>query len=398
MQYNYPDSNGRYGLYGGRYLSETLFEKLIQIETAFKFHYFSDPFQSRFKSLLKDYAGRETPLYFAENLTKTIGGPDIYIKREDLNHTGAHKITNALGQALLAKAMGFNKVIAETGAGQHGVATATAAALLGLECTVFMGVSDMKRQAPNVSRMRLLGATLMPVSIGLGTLKDATNAAISYWTNNSEDAFYIIGSAIGPHPYPYMVRTFQSVIGRETKVQCQEKTGRLPDALVACIGGGSNAIGLFHPFIDDKSVALYGIEASGHGLATDFHAASLTKGTDGILHGAYMKILQGPEGNIKEAHSISAGLDYPGVGPEHCHLHAIKRVTYESATDSEAVMAFKQLTRLEGIMPALESAHAVAGALRIAKNYTTDQILVIGLSGRGDKDLDHILKEDSQHE
>jgi tryptophan synthase beta chain len=342
--------------------------------------------------LLKDYVGRETPLYYAENLTKHAGGAKIYLKREDLNHTGAHKINNAIGQALLAVRMGKRKIVAETGAGQHGVATATACALLNLECIIFMGAEDIKRQKLNVFRMELLGAKVVGVKSGSATLKDAVNEALRYWVSNVEDTHYILGSVTGPHPFPTIVRDFQSVIGKETKRQHLEKEGRLPDALVACIGGGSNSIGMFHPFIEDASVQLYGVEAAGLGIDTDRHAASLTKGKPGVLHGAYMYLLQDEHGQVQEAHSISAGLDYPGVGPEHSYLRDIGRVHYDAISDEEALEGLKLLSKFEGITPALESAHAVAYALKLAPTMKKDQTIVVCLSGRGDKDV-HTVKE-----
>jgi tryptophan synthase beta chain len=347
---------------------------------------------------LKDYVGRESPLYYAERLSEKAGGAKIYLKREDLNHTGAHKINNTIGQALLTKRMGKKKVVAETGAGQHGVATATVCALLDLECVVFMGKEDVKRQELNVFRMELLGAKVVSVDQGRGTLKDAVNEALRYWVANVEDTHYILGSAMGPHPFPQIVRDLQSVIGRETKQQMLDKEGRLPDAVVACIGGGSNAIGMFHPFIDDRGVRLVGVEASGHGIPSGEHAASLNEGSIGILHGAKMHLLQDEAGQVQEAYSISAGLDYPGIGPEHSHLKNIERAEYEHVTDEEALEAFKLLSHTEGIIPALESAHAVSHAVKMAAGMSPDETLVICLSGRGDKDVAQIKAREEGRE
>ncbi|WP_433958306.1 tryptophan synthase subunit beta [Cytobacillus horneckiae] len=386
----YPDDKGQFGIYGGRYVPETLMQAILQLEAEYKKALADPAFQTELNTLLTDYVGRETPLYFAENLTNYAGGAKIYLKREDLNHTGAHKINNSLGQALLTKRMGKKKVVAETGAGQHGVATATACALLNLECIIFMGEEDIKRQQLNVFRMEMLGAKVVGVNSGSSTLKDAVNEALRYWVTNVEDTHYILGSAMGPHPFPMMVRDFQSVIGKETKEQFQHKEGKLPDAVVACIGGGSNSIGMFYPFINDESVRLYGVEAAGLGLDTDKHAASLTKGTPGVLHGALMYLLQDEHGQIQEAHSISAGLDYPGIGPEHCYLKEIGRVTYDSITDDEALSALQLLCKTEGIIPALESAHAIAYALKLAPTMNNQESMVICLSGRGDKDVDAV--------
>lgn len=386
----YPDDKGQFGIYGGRYVPETLMQAILQLEAEYKKALADPAFQTELNTLLTDYVGRETPLYFAENLTNYAGGAKIYLKREDLNHTGAHKINNSLGQALLTKRMGKKKVVAETGAGQHGVATATACALLNLECIIFMGEEDIKRQQLNVFRMEMLGAKVVGVNSGSSTLKDAVNEALRYWVTNVEDTHYILGSAMGPHPFPMMVRDFQSVIGKETKEQFQHKEGKLPDAVVACIGGGSNSIGMFYPFINDKSVRLYGVEAAGLGLDTDKHAASLTKGTPGVLHGALMYLLQDEHGQIQEAHSISAGLDYPGIGPEHCYLKEIGRVNYDSITDDEALSALQLLCKTEGIIPALESAHAIAYALKLAPTMNKQESMVICLSGRGDKDVDAV--------
>ncbi|MEH7451060.1 tryptophan synthase subunit beta [Gottfriedia acidiceleris] len=390
--YTLPDVKGHFGMYGGKYIPETLVQAITELEEAYS-NIKDDPtFNEEIESLLKDYVGRQTPLYFAENLTKHANGANIYLKREDLNHTGAHKINNAIGQALLAIRMGKRKIVAETGAGQHGVATATVCALLNLECVIFMGAEDVRRQELNVFRMELLGAKVISVESGSATLKDAVNEALRYWVANVDDTHYLLGSVMGPHPFPMMVRDFQSVIGKETRQQFLAKEGKLPDAVVACIGGGSNAIGMFHPFITDKSVKLFGVEAAGHGINTDKQAASLTKGVPGVLHGALMYLLQDEDGQIQEAHSISAGLDYPGVGPEHCYLKDIERVKYESITDEEALEAFQLLARLEGIIPALESAHAVAYAIKLAATMQKDENLVICLSGRGDKDV-HTVRE-----
>ncbi|MED3572245.1 tryptophan synthase subunit beta [Cytobacillus praedii] len=385
--YSLPDERGHYGMYGGKFVPETLMQAIVELEAAFKKAMEDDQFKGELQVLLKDYVGRETPLYFAKRLTKYANGAKMYLKREDLNHTGAHKINNSLGQALLATRMGKKKIVAETGAGQHGVATATACALLNLDCIIFMGAEDIRRQQLNVFRMELLGAKVISVNTGSATLKDAVNEALRYWVSNVEDTHYILGSVMGPHPFPMIVRDFQSVIGMETRQQYLEKEGSLPEAVVACIGGGSNAMGMIYPFINDESVRLYGVEAAGLGLETNKHAASLTKGRPGILHGAFMYLLQDPYGQIQEAHSISAGLDYPGVGPEHSYLKDIGRVQYESITDKEALDALKLLSQLEGIIPALESAHAVAYALKLAQTMNADEGLVVCLSGRGDKDM-----------
>ncbi|KYG95816.1 tryptophan synthase subunit beta [Paenibacillus jamilae] len=387
-----PDSNGRFGTFGGRFVPETLMNALIELEESYR-KYADDPeFKAELNGLLKDYSGRETPLYYAERLSQYLGGAKIYLKREDLNHTGAHKINNALAQGLLAKRMGKQKVIAETGAGQHGVATATVAALLGLECKVFMGEEDTVRQQLNVFRMQLLGAEVIPVTSGTRTLKDAGNEALRYWVSHVHDTFYILGSAVGPHPYPMMVRDFQRVIGDETRRQILEKEGRLPDVIVAAIGGGSNAIGMFYPFIEDQGVALIGVEAAGKGVETEFHAATMTKGTQGVFQGSMSYLLQDEYGQVQPAHSISAGLDYPGVGPEHSYLKDIERAKYVPITDQEALDALQLLCRTEGILPALESAHAVAQVVKLAPTLTADDIIVICLSGRGDKDVDSIIK------
>ncbi|MEH7348066.1 tryptophan synthase subunit beta [Gottfriedia acidiceleris] len=390
--YTLPDVKGHFGMYGGKYIPETLVQAITELEEAYSKIKDDPAFNEEIERLSKDYVGRQTPLYFAENLTKHANGANIYLKREDLNHTGAHKINNAIGQALLAIRMGKRKIVAETGAGQHGVATATVCALLNLECVIFMGAEDVRRQELNVFRMELLGAKVISVESGSATLKDAVNEALRYWVANVDDTHYLLGSVMGPHPFPMMVRDFQSVIGKETRQQFLAKNGKLPDAVVACIGGGSNAIGMFHPFIMDESVKLFGVEAAGHGIHTDKQAASLTKGVPGVLHGALMYLLQDEDGQIQEAHSISAGLDYPGVGPEHCYLKDIERVKYESITDEEALEAFQLLARLEGIIPALESAHAVAYAIKLAATMKKDENLVICLSGRGDKDV-HTVRE-----
>jgi tryptophan synthase beta chain len=383
---NYPDQKGHFGSYGGTYVGETLIPALIELEKAYR-KYIHDPdFNQAFQRLLKHYVGRPTPIYHAERLSRLQGGAAIYLKREDLAHTGAHKINNTLGQALLARWMGKTKLIAETGAGQHGVATATVAALFGMECTVFMGTEDVKRQAPNVQRMELLGARVVPVDSGTATLKDAMNEAMRYWVGAVEDTFYVIGSVAGPHPYPAMVRDFQKVIGEEAREQFLEETGGLPDVLIACVGGGSNAMGLFYPFLDDP-VEIIGVEAAGFGIETDKHAATLGHGTVGVLHGSKSYVLQDEHGQIKEAHSVSAGLDYPGVGPEHALLKDVQRAHYTSIDDRQALAAFKTLCRQEGIIPALESSHAVACAMQEAASRPQNQKILVNLSGRGDKDL-----------
>jgi tryptophan synthase beta chain len=382
-----PDAGGHFGAFGGRYVAETLMPLLLKLETAYEVAKKDPEFHAELDGLLKHYVGRPSPLYFAERLTRHLGGAKIYFKREELNHTGAHKINNCIGQILLAKRMGKTRIIAETGAGQHGVATATVAARFGLPCVIYMGEVDIERQKPNVFRMNLLGAGVRAVSSGSRTLKDAMNEALRDWVANVHDTFYIIGSAAGPHPYPTMVRDFQTVIGKETRVQMKEAEGRLPDLLVACVGGGSNAIGLFHPFLDDPGVAIHGVEAAGEGVETEHHAATLSKGTPGVLHGARSYLLQDSDGQVAEAHSISAGLDYPGVGPEHSWLKEVGRVIYVSVTDSEALDAFQLTCRLEGIIPALESSHAIAHVMRIAPKMPADKLIVLGLSGRGDKDV-----------
>ncbi|MBB5150092.1 tryptophan synthase subunit beta [Ureibacillus thermosphaericus] len=382
---------GKFGRFGGQFVPETLMTALLELEEAYEQYKHDESFQQELHYYLKNYVGRETPLYFAERLTEHCGGAKIYLKREDLNHTGAHKINNALGQALLAKRMGKTKIVAETGAGQHGVATATACALLNMECIVFMGAEDVKRQALNVFRMELLGTKVVAVDKGSRTLKDAVNEALRYWATNVETTHYILGSAMGPHPFPTIVRDFQRVIGDETKKQIIGKENRLPDAVVACIGGGSNSIGMFYPFVENQEVALYGVEAAGKGFETGKHAAAINGGKTGVLHGAYMYLLQDDDGFVQEAHSISAGLDYPGVGPEHCYLYETGRAQYVMATDEEALAAVKLLCQTEGILPALESAHAVYYATELAKTMNQDQIIVVCLSGRGDKDVHTIF-------
>ena len=383
----YPDEKGHFGPYGGRFVGETLMSAIYALEEAYDL-YKNDPyFQAEMDRDLAEFVGRPSPIYLAENWSNRIGGAKIYLKREDLNHTGAHKINNTIGQALLAKRMGKKRVIAETGAGQHGVESATVAARLGMECIVYMGAEDVKRQAQNVYRMKLLGAEVVPVESGSRTLKDALNEALRDWVTNVDETFYIIGTVAGPHPYPEMVRDFQAVIGREARQQMLEITGKLPEALVACIGGGSNAIGLFHPFINDEAVAMYGVEGAGHGIETGQHSAALCAGTAGVLHGNRTYLIQDTEGQITETHSISAGLDYPGVGPEHAWLKDIGRANYVSVTDDEALQAFHDLTRSEGIIPALESSHALAYASKLAATMSSDQAILVNLSGRGDKDM-----------
>ncbi|MBQ0795981.1 tryptophan synthase subunit beta [Zhongshania sp.] len=383
----FPDASGHFGIYGGRFVSETLVFALDELEAAYQRLRKDPDFQAEFDHDLAHYVGRPSPLYHAKRWSTEVGGAQIYLKREDLNHTGAHKVNNTVGQALLAKYMGKKHVIAETGAGQHGVASATVAARLGMSCKVFMGEDDIHRQALNVYRMKLLGAEVISVKSGSKTLKDAMNEAMRYWVTNVEDTFYIIGTAAGPHPYPMLVRDFQSVIGREAREQCLTQNGRLPDALVACVGGGSNAIGLFHPFLDDEDVAMYGVEAGGDGVDTGRHAAPLNDGIPGILHGNRTYLMQDEGGQIIETHSVSAGLDYPGVGPEHSWLKDLGRVNYVAINDDEALAAFRKLTLVEGIMPALESAHAVAYAEKLAKTMSPEQSIVVNLSGRGDKDI-----------
>ena len=386
-----PDEAGHFGIFGGRYVAETLMPLILKVEAAYKAAKTDPSFQRDFEYYKKHYIGRPSPLYFAERLTAHFGGAKLYFKRDELNHTGAHKINNVMGQALLARRMGMNKIIAETGAGQHGVATATACALFGMECEVFMGAEDVARQKPNVDRMRLLGAKVHPVTSGSSTLKDAMNEALRYWVSKAETHFYIIGTVAGPHPYPMMVRDFQCVIGEETKEQLMEAEGRLPDKLVACIGGGSNAMGLFHPFLDDTDVEIIGVEAGGHGVETDKHAASLTGGRPGVLHGNRTYLLQDEDGQITEAHSISAGLDYPGIGPEHSWLNDLGRVKYVSANDEDALRAFALCSRLEGIIPALEPSHALAYVATMIGDLPKDELVVMNLCGRGDKDLEAVL-------
>ena len=391
--YSAPDASGHFGTYGGKFIPETLVKNAADLEKEYQKARQDDQFWHEYNTLLSQYVGRATPLYHAENLSKKTGGAKIFLKREDLCHTGAHKINNALGQALLARRMGKKRIIAETGAGQHGVATATVCALFNLDCIVYMGQEDMKRQAPNVARMKLLGADVRPVTNGSRTLKDATSQAIRDWINNPEETFYIIGSVVGMHPYPMMVRDFQSIIGKETKQQILEQTGKLPDVIAACVGGGSNAIGMFYEFLPHaRQIELVGVEAAGEGL-TGLNAASLTLGKTGVLHGAMMKILQDNYGQISEAHSISAGLDYPGVGPEHCHLQDLGLVTYTSATDQEALDALQTLAKTEGIICALESAHAIHYSITRAAKMTPDQTIIVNLSGRGDKDMETIMRE-----
>ncbi len=393
-QESYPDERGHFGPYGGRFVAETLMLPLDELNEAYR-KYLKDPdFLAEFDKDLAQFVGRPSPLYLAERWTEQVGGARIYLKREDLNHTGAHKINNTVGQALLAKRMGKTRIIAETGAGQHGVASATVAARLGMECVVYMGAEDIKRQAINVYRMRMLGAEVVSVESGSKTLKDALNEALRDWVTNVDNTFYIIGTVAGPHPYPVMVRDFQTVIGRETRQQIMEAEGRLPDALVACVGGGSNAIGLFHPFIGDSTVALYGVEGGGDGVETGRHAAPLCAGSSGVLHGNRTYLMEDSDGQIIETHSISAGLDYPGVGPEHAWLKDTGRATYVAITDTEALEAFHGLTRTEGIIPALESSHALAYAGKLAATMDKDRIIVVNLSGRGDKDLHTIAELD----
>ncbi|MGE0715179.1 MAG: tryptophan synthase subunit beta [Alphaproteobacteria bacterium] len=382
-----PDERGHFGPYGGRYVAETLMPLILEVESAYTAAKADPAFKAEMDHYLAHYVGRPSPLYFAERLSNELGGARVYFKRDELNHTGAHKINNCLGQVMLARRMGKKRVIAETGAGQHGVATATVCALFGLPCTVYMGETDIARQKPNVFRMRLLGADVVPVSSGTGTLKDAMNDALRAWVANVADTFYCIGTVAGPHPYPAMVRDFQSVIGDEVRAQMMAAEGRLPDTLVACIGGGSNAMGLFYPFLDDPSVAMVAVEAAGHGIESGKHAASLTGGRLGVLHGNATYLLQDADGQIVDAHSISAGLDYPGIGPEHAWLHDMKRVTYVSATDAEALDSFKFCARLEGILPALEPAHALAQVRKMAPGLPKDHLLVMNMCGRGDKDV-----------
>ena len=384
---NQPDERGHFGQFGGRYVAETLMPLILDLEREYRAAQADPAFKEEFEGLLAHYVGRPSPLYFAERLTEHLGGAQIWFKREELNHTGAHKINNCIGQILLAIRMGKTRIIAETGAGQHGVATATVCARFGLPCVIYMGEVDVERQKPNVFRMKLLGAEVVPVTSGSKTLKDAMNEALRDWVANVHDTFYIIGTAAGPHPYPELVRDFQSVIGREARAQLLERTGKLPDLLLAAVGGGSNAIGLFHPFLDDPDVAMIGVEAAGHGIDTGRHAASLTGGFPGVLHGNKTYLLQDEDGQITEAHSISAGLDYPGIGPEHSWLHESGRVKYVPITDAEALEAFRLCSQLEGIIPALESAHALAALPKVAKDYREDQRILVNVSGRGDKDI-----------
>lgn len=388
----WPDANGRFGEFGGRYVAETLMPLILELEREYRAAKQDPAFKAEMDDLWAHYVGRPSPLYFAERLTTHFGGAKIYFKRDELNHTGAHKINNCLGQVLLARRMGKKRIIAETGAGQHGVATATICARFGLECVVFMGETDVERQKPNVFRMRLLGAKIVPVSSGTGTLKDAMNEALRDWVTNVDDTFYCIGTAAGPHPYPEMVRDFQSIIGKEARAQILEREGRLPDAVMACIGGGSNAIGLFHPFIEDEGVRLIGVEAAGHGIETGEHAAALNGGKPGILHGNRTYLLQTDDGQIIDAHSISAGLDYPGIGPEHAFLRDAGRAEYLSCTDKEALDAFQLCTRLEGIIPALEPSHAIARVGEVAKELGKDGLLILNMCGRGDKDVFSVAK------
>lgn len=392
MMYEYPDQRGHFGQYGGRYVAETLMPALLELEEAYGVARQDPAFQDEIDYYLKHYVGRPSPLYFAERLTRKLGGARIYLKREDLNHTGAHKVNNTVGQVLLARRMGKKKVIAETGAGQHGVATATVAALFGMECEVFMGTEDIRRQALNVFRMKLLGAKVTGVTSGTATLKDAMNDALRHWVTHVRDTFYVIGTVAGPHPYPLMVRDFQKVIGAEAREQILAAEGRLPDVAVACIGGGSNAIGLFYPFIGDREVRLLGVEAAGFGVETGKHAASLGAGSTGVLHGNKTSLLQDDDGQIQHAHSISAGLDYPGVGPEHAHLRDMERAEYVAVTDDEALAAFRTLTETEGIIPALESAHAVAEVIKLAPTMDPQQVILVCLSGRGDKDINTVAE------
>ena len=390
MEPSLPDKKGHFGIFGGRYVAETLMPALIELEKAYRASRKDRAFRDEFAYYLREYAGRETPLYYAKRLTEELGGARIYLKREDLNHTGSHKINNTLGQALLAMRMGKKRVIAETGAGQHGVATATVAALFGMECRIFMGEEDIRRQAPNVFRMKILGSEVVPVTSGTATLKDAMNEAMRHWVSRVRDTFYVIGTTAGPHPYPMMVREFQSIIGKETKKQILKKEGRLPDILIACIGGGSNAMGLFYPFKDSPGVELIGVEAAGKGIMTGHHAASISAGSIGVLHGNKTYLLQDGNGQIHDAYSIAAGLDYPGVGPEHGYFRDTGKAKYVSIDDEEAIRAFMLLSKLEGIIPAMESAHAVAYAMKLSPTLDKDKVIVINLSGRGDKDAEII--------
>jgi tryptophan synthase, beta chain (EC 4.2.1.20) len=388
-----PDNQGHFGPFGGRYVAETLMPAVLELEKSYKRCKRNKEFLQELNYYLKEFVGRETPLYFAQRLTEKLGGAKIYLKREDLNHTGAHKINNTVGQALLARRMGKKRIIAETGAGQHGVATATAATIFGMDCHIFMGTEDIKRQSLNVFRMKLLGAEVVPVAAGTRTLKDAMNEALRDWVTNIRNTYYLIGSVAGPHPYPMMVRDFQSVIGRETRKQILKQERRLPDLLVACVGGGSNAMGLFYPFKDDPEVKMVGVEAAGLGLSTQKHAASISRGKIGVFHGSKSYLLQDEHGQIQEVHSVSAGLDYPGVGPEHSCFHEIKRAEYTAITDEEAIEGFHVLTKTEGIIPALESAHAVAQVIKMAPTMDKNKIIIINLSGRGDKDLNIVSEQ-----
>ena len=396
--YNAPDANGLFGPFGGRYVAETLMPLILDLNTAYTAAKNDPSFIEKLHYFQSDYIGRPSPLYFAERLTEYCGGAKIYFKREELNHTGAHKINNCIGQILLAKKMGKTRIIAETGAGMHGVASATVCARFGLPCVVYMGSTDIERQEPNVFRMKLLGAEVIPVESGTGTLKDAMNEALRDWVTNVSDTFYLIGTVAGPHPYPEMVRDFQAVIGKETKQQMLEKKNRLPDSVIACVGGGSNAIGLFYPFINDQTVQLIGVEAGGHGISTGKHAASLTAGQPGVLHGNRTYLLQDNDGQIIDAHSISAGLDYPGIGPEHSWLHDTKRAEYAVINDDEAMSAFQKCCRLEGIIPALESSHALAEAIKRAPSLSKDHLMVVNISGRGDKDMQTVMSYIKEHQ
>jgi tryptophan synthase beta chain len=392
MKYNQPDKNGKFGEFGGRYVSETLMPLILELESAYLEAKNDVNFQKEFAYYLEHYAGRPSPLYFAQRLTEQVGGAKIYFKRDELNHTGSHKINNCIGQILLAKKMGKKRVIAETGAGQHGVATATVCALFSLPCTIYMGSKDVERQSANVFRMKLLGAEVKSVESGSQSLKNAINEAMRDWISNAKDTYYLLGTAAGPHPYPMMVRDFHSIIGKETKEQILKIEGRLPDALVACIGGGSNSIGLFYSFLEDKQVKMFGVEAAGKGVESNSHAASISKGEVAILHGNKTYFLQNYDGQIQDAHSISAGLDYPGIGPEHAYLHSIKRVEYVSIKDDEAVFTFQNICKTEGIIPALESSHGIAYACKLAKKMDKNQIIIVNLSGRGDKDINTVAQ------
>ena len=398
LSYNEPDANGLFGSYGGRYVAETLMPLVLELDHEYNAAKKDPKFLAELAYLQRDYVGRPSPLYFAERLTQYCGGAQIYFKREELNHTGAHKINNCIGQILLAKRMGKQRIIAETGAGMHGVATATVAARFGLPCVVFMGSTDIDRQQANVFRMKLLGAKVIAVESGTGTLKDAMNEALRDWVTNVKDTFYIIGTIAGPHPYPTMVRDFQSVVGKEVKQQLQEQQGRLPDSLIACVGGGSNAMGLFYPFIEEQSVQLIGVEAGGQGVNSGKHAASLTGGTLGVLHGNKTYLLQNADGQIIDAYSISAGLDYPGIGPEHAYLHDITRAEYVAINDEEAMQAFQICCKLEGIIPALESSHAIAEAIKRAPHLPKEHIMVVNISGRGDKDMQTVMSYIKEHQ